>query len=305
MTFIVIAAFALEALIGYPHWLYNRILHPVVWMGAGIAFFERKFNNPRWSAELRRAQGGAVMILLLAMVVGLGALMSQLGQGLVLFLMAPLFATRSLYDHVREVYVALAAANLELAREKVGHIVGRDVRSLDRAGVARAAIESLAESFSDGIVAPFFWAACLGLPGIACYKIINTADSMIGHKTERYREFGWAAAKLDDLANFIPSRLSGILIALVSGGKAPWKIMWRDAAKHASPNAGWPEAAMAGALGLQLGGPNLYDGELHDGAYLGDGSREATASHLARALRLYIEACVMLPLGWLALRVLL
>ncbi len=298
---ILLGAFSLDALLGYPRWLYARIGHPVVWMGVSIAFLEKNFNHSRMAAPLRRVLGVAAMILLLMLTLAASWLIHQCGMITEMLCIAALLASRSLYDHVRDIY---SAKDIETAREKLSRIVGRDVAALDAAGICRAAIESLAESFCDGVVAPLFWAACFGLPGIACYKMINTADSMIGHKDERYLAFGWAAARIDDAANLIPSRLSGIVIALVSHSQNAWRIMWRDAKKHASPNAGWPEAAMAGALKLRLGGTNMYDGVEHVGAQFGDGTPEATHTHLHQALRIYVAACavlwLMVSLAWLA-----
>jgi adenosylcobinamide-phosphate synthase len=174
----------------------------------------------------------------------------------------------------------------------VGAIVGRDTAALDEGGISRAAIESLAESFCDGVTAPAVWLLVLGLPGVWIYKAINTADSLIGHREERWRAFGWAAARADDLLNLIPARLSALLICLAGGGG--WRILRRDAGKHASPNAGWPEAAMAGVLGLRLAGPIAYDGVLHDKPWIGDGARAPSSLDIRRALRLYLGACALL-----------
>ncbi len=220
---------------------------------------------------------------------------------------ATLIASRSLYDHVRDVAVALRASGLDGARRAVGRIVGRDPQSLDEHGVARAAIESLAENASDGVVAPVFWFAVLGLPGLVAYKAINTADSMIGHRTPRHEDFGWAAARLDDLVNLPASRLTGLLFAaaaaILPGASTDnaFAAMRRDAAKHRSPNAGWPESAMAGALGLKLNGPKTYHGVLTADAYMGDGRAEATAGDIRIALRLAVTAWAILLLGLLGL----
>ena len=181
---------------------------------------------------------------------------------------------------------------ISAARAAVAMIVGRDTAALDEAGVARAAIESLAESFCDGVVAPLFWLLLLGLPGIWAYKAVNTADSLIGHREDRWRAFGWAAARFDDLLNWIPARLSGVLICLAGGGG--WRILRRDARRHGSPNAGWPEAAMAGALGLRLAGPIAYDGVMHDKPWIGDGTNAAGGENLDRALAVYVRACLLL-----------
>ncbi|MDE3059970.1 MAG: cobalamin biosynthesis protein CobD [Pseudomonadota bacterium] len=293
----VFSACLLEAAFGYPEWLYRVIKHPVVWMGTGIAFFERYFNRPSFS---RRPAGICAMALLLALVTAASLILRHGGILLETFAMAALMAQRSLYTHVHDVYDALKQGDLEDGRRKLSRIVGRDTEALDKAGVCRAAIESLAESFSDGVIAPLFWGLLLGLPGIACYKAINTADSMIGHKNARYRQFGWAAARLDDAANFIPARLSGLLLVIASRSPDAWRVMRRDARNHASPNAGWPEAAMAGALRLQFGGTRYYEGVEIAAPLIGEGTGNATPAHLQRALRLYLIACFM-PLLALAL----
>jgi adenosylcobinamide-phosphate synthase len=214
-----------------------------------------------------------------------------------------MIAQRSLHSHVRDVAVALRDEGLAGGRRTVSMIVGRNPETLDEAGVARAAIESLAENFSDGVVAPTFWLALAGLPGAVIYKASNTADSMIGHRTPRYEAFGWAAARLDDLLNLPASRLSAIFLivaARLAGGSAEdgWRAVRRDASRHRSPNAGWPEAAMGGALGLKLGGPRVYGDTLVDDAFMGDGRREATAADIETALRIYRIAC---GLQWLTL----
>jgi adenosylcobinamide-phosphate synthase len=200
-------------------------------------------------------------------------------------------AQKSLFVHVRNVLTALRAGDLVAARERVSLIVGRDTRQLDESGVAAAALESLAESFNDGIVAPAFWLVVGGLPGLFAYKALNTADSLIGHKEERWRAFGWAAARADDVANLIPARIAGTLLAI-----AGWRgllVMFKDASKHASPNAGWPEAAMAGALGVRLGGPTSYDGVVHERPVFGSGERPGLVD-LGRGLRIYMVACLLL-----------
>src|SRR4029077_16919110 len=226
------------------------------------------------------------------------------------FLASALIAQRSLHEHVAGVADALEKAGAEGGRQAVAHIVGRDSEALDEAGVARAAIESLAENFSDGVVAPVLWMLIAGLPGAAVYKAINTADSMIGHRTSRYQAFGWAAARVDDLVNLPASRLSALLIiaaaavqkqASAAGGaagavakqgsaSAAWRAVRRDAGRHRSPNAGYPEAAMAGALGLALAGPRNYGGVPVDDAFMGNGRRAAAASDIRAALGLYRRA---------------
>jgi adenosylcobinamide-phosphate synthase len=204
-------------------------------------------------------------------------------------------AQRSLFEHVNNVLTSLRAGNLPASREGVSLIVGRDTRQLDATGVSAAALESLAESFNDGIVAPTFWFLIAGLPGLFAYKVINTADSLIGHKEERWRAFGWTAARVDDVANLVPARIAGGLLVLA--GLRGFGVMLSDAAKHASPNAGWPEAAMAGALRIRLGGPAIYDGVLHQRPVFGTGPAPGVAE-LRRGLRLYVVACGLL---WLAI----
>ncbi|WP_345820858.1 adenosylcobinamide-phosphate synthase CbiB [Methylobacterium fujisawaense] len=312
---VLAVALGIEAAAGYPDALYRAAGHPVTWIGRLIAALERGLN--RGSARRRRIAGCAALACLLA-AVGLPALALTVLAGLagplpglllLGLLCASLPAQRSLHQHVAAVEKALRTGGLEAGRRAVAMIVGRDPERLDEPAVCRAAIESLSENFSDGIVAPAFWIGGLGLPGGALYKAINTADSMIGHRTPRYEAFGWAAARLDDGVNLPASRLAGLLIAgaaLLRGADArgALRAMARDARRHRSPNAGWPESAMAGALGLRLAGPRVYDGTLVPDAHMGDGRAEAKADDIARALALYRTACWLqggLVLGLLAL----
>jgi adenosylcobinamide-phosphate synthase len=198
-------------------------------------------------------------------------------------------AQRSLFVHVRNVLIALRAGDLSAARGRVSLIVGRDTRQLDESGVAAAALESLAESFNDGIVAPAFWLVAGGLPGLFAYKALNTADSLIGHKEERWRAFGWAAARADDVANLVPARIAGTLLAIAGWGG--FGVMFKDASKHASPNAGWPEAAMAGALGVRLGGPTSYDGVVHERRFSVGASGRAWSTWVAGSESMWSRAC--------------
>jgi len=297
---VALAALAVDAVIGWPSALYRRIGHPVGAFAAIIGRCETMWNVPSRSDAAKRAAGIATVLILIGVAGGIGwGLTWLMGRMLgewnwtgIALLAAPGLAQRSLFDHVRAVRDTLASGDLDAARSAVAMIVGRDVAGLDEAGVARAAIESLAESFCDGIAAPLFWLLLLGLPGIWVYKAINTADSLIGHREERWRTFGWAAARSDDLLNLIPARIGGALICLVAA--KGWRVMWRDARKHASPNAGWTEAAMAGALGLRLAGPVSYDGEARAKPWIGDGRAEAKADDLSRALNLYLRACAAL-----------
>jgi adenosylcobinamide-phosphate synthase len=293
------AALLAEWALGFPRWLLTRVGHPVMWIGALIGALDRRWN--RGSPYRQRIMGAAMLALLVGASAVVGAMVQHaLLQSLWLWPMLVLAATtglaqRSLADHVEAVAVPLAAGDLETARMAVAMIVGRDVASLDEAGIATAAIESLAESFGDGIVTPACWLALAGLPGLAAAKAINTADSMVGHRDARYRHFGWASARVDDALNYLPARLAGVLLVLAAGRswRTGWRVMRRDARGHASPNAGWPEAAMAGALGRQLGGPVSYDGELAPRATMGDGPRP-NARDLAKALVIWRRACGLL-----------
>jgi adenosylcobinamide-phosphate synthase len=296
---------AIEAVVGYPQALYRAIRHPVVWLGALIAAFEARWNVG--SEARRRVAGGCLLIVLIVLPGAVGwaleqvSAMTPIATIVALLVATTLLAQRSLNDHVAAVLRPLQSGDLESARRSVSHIVGRDTAALDAEGVATAAIESLAESFGDGVVAPAFWLLVGGIPGLFVCKAINTADSMVGHKDERYRAFGWAAARADDLVNLIPARIAGLLICIA--GLGGWRTMFRDAPLHASPNGGWPEAAMAGALARQLGGPVTYEGEYAFRAHLGTGPRPDVAS-LRAALGVYWRTCLLMwlivaGLAWL------
>lgn len=293
----LVAALMIDAVVSYPDVVYRKIGHPVTWIGALVDFVDRRLNNREFSAATRRVAGVVAVVFIIGMPVAAAWIITALLPGgaigivITAMIAATLIAARSLDDHVADVAMALDTGGVDAGRTAVSKIVGRDPQSLDEHGVARAAIESLAENAADGVVAPVFWFVVFGLPGIVAYKAINTADSMIGHKSEKYQAFGWAAARTDDLANLPASRLTAIFItaaaALLSSvdAKSVWAVVRRDAAKHRSPNAGWPEAAMAGALDLQLAGPRQYGGTLVDDATMGDGRRDATSADIRRALR--------------------
>jgi adenosylcobinamide-phosphate synthase len=305
---LALIALTAEALAGYPDWLFQRIGHPVTWIGRLIAWLDRRWNAPSQSDARRWLHGCAALAVIVLAGIGAGAALQQglaaaLGSALGLAASAlagsALIAQRSLHDHVRAVAEALEQGGVEAGRRSVSRIVGRDTAALDEAGVSRAAIESLAENFSDGVVAPLFWMTVAGLPSALAYKAINTADSMIGHKTERHLAFGWACARLDDLVNLPSSRLSALWITLAgcllraTNPREAVRAVRRDAAKHKSPNAGWPEAAMAGALGIRLAGPRLYAGVPTATAWMGDGRAELSARDIRRALALYRAACIV------------
>ena len=258
-------ALVLDSLLGEPQWLWSRVPHPVRIMGAGITKLDHRLNL----GEYKRGKGVLALAALLVAAIGVGQGLAWLPDGGLIEIVgaAILIGHRSLVQHVAAVGTALKLG-LPEGREAVSMIVGRDVAALDESAVSRAAIESAAENFSDGVVAPVFWFVVAGLPGIMAYKLVNTADSMIGYRNEKYHEFGWAAARLDDVMNYIPARLSAGLIALAAGSTEALNVVRADAGQHRSPNAGWPEGAMAGALGVALSGPRVYDGQLTDDLFV-------------------------------------
>ncbi|MEM0936921.1 MAG: adenosylcobinamide-phosphate synthase CbiB [Pseudomonadota bacterium] len=297
----MLVALVLDALIGWPDWLFRRIGHPVTWIGALIGALDGALNRPRWSTRARVRLGAlTTLVCVSAALLPMLALHWLLPDGWIGVLLGglaawPLVAARGLYDHVAAVARPLAAGAIQEARAAVALIVGRDPQRLDRAGIARAALESLAENASDGVVAPIFWGVLLGLPGIAAYKAINTLDSMIGHRTPRHAAFGYVAARLDDAANLIPARLTGPLLGLASGRiRRAIGVMRRDARQHRSPNAGWPEAAMAGALGVRLSGPRVYADSIADEPWLNAGAADPQPQDLSWGLRIYIRAMTLL-----------
>jgi adenosylcobinamide-phosphate synthase len=302
---ILLLALLIDAVVGDPGWLYRRVPHPVVLIGVAIDWCDRAWNRESLAGGIRRALGVAAILTILTLSLGVGwAIQSGLREVphpmvLEAVIVSLFLAQNSLYRHVAAVERGFVGARLGPAQSAVAHIVGRDPASLDEAGVCRAAIESLAENFSDGIVAPAFWYLLLGLPGLLAYKALNTADSMIGHRSDRYRAFGWATARLDDLANLLPARVAALIITIAansqanSNAEAAKAAALSDARRHRSINAGWPEAAMAGALGLRLAGPRHYYGVLVDDAWMGSGRAAATPDDIRRALGLYLRACLV------------
>ncbi len=308
---VALVALALDATIGWPDRLYARVGHPVGAFARFLNLAERLGNSPTRPEGVRRGLGVLTMVVLIALTGGVAwwldreshILFGRWGWIASAVLAWPALAQRSLYVHVRPVADALLRGDLPAARVLVARVVGRDTQRLDQAGVSRAAIETLAESFCDGIVAPLFWLLLLGLPGVWMYKAINTADSIIGHKEPRWRAFGWAAARIDDGANWIPARIAGALVCIAGAGG--WAVMKRDARAHASPNAGWPEAAMAGALGVALAGPVAYDGVTQIKPWIGREGRAASPKDIVTSLQIYARACLLLwviagSVAWLA-----
>ena len=284
---------------------FGLVPHPVRLIGAAIGWADRRLNRPRRSEAARIIRGALVVVALSVLALAFGWAFERIARGVPfgwvaeLGLVAVFLAQRSLFDHVRAVARPLARRDLAAARAAVSHVVGRDPKSLDAHGVARAAIESLAENFADAVVAPVFWYLLLGLPGLLLSKTVNTLDSMIGYRDPRYASFGMTAARLDDALNYIPARLAGFILAVAalfaptaSPARAV-RTMLRDAGKHRSLNAGWPEGATAGALGLALAGPRRYRNRAVDDPWIGDGIARAEARDVRRALYLYAAACLV------------
>ncbi|MEO0400696.1 MAG: adenosylcobinamide-phosphate synthase CbiB [Pseudomonadota bacterium] len=296
---LMLSAWVIEAAFGWPAWIYARIRHPVVWIGYLISACERLSNRKNWPTPARYGAGVFSTLMVIAVTMSAAMLLSAylpnnaIGFAITAAIASSFLASRSLYVHVAAVAHPLANDDLDAARTAVTHIVGRDPAALDAAGVARAGLESLAENASDGVVAPLFWGVLFGLPGLAAYKAINTLDSMIGHRNEQFAAFGGFAARLDDLVNFVPARLTGLLIALASLSASPYTIMLRDADRHRSPNAGWPEAAMAGALGVRLSGPRSYGARITRESWLNKGAPDPNAADMANGLKTYVKAMML------------
>jgi adenosylcobinamide-phosphate synthase len=286
-------------------WAWRALPHPVAWIGGLISGLDRRLNRDGRSPGALRLRGAVTVLIVVGLATAAGWAIAHYGRALPygwlaeLFVVTALLAQRSLFAHVWRVGKALRLNGLEGGRAAVAHIVGRDVQALDDYGVARAAIESSAENFSDAVVAPVFWYLLLGLPGMLAYKAINTLDSMIAYRTPRYEQFGKVAARLDDAANLIPARVSALVLTLAAlttptaNARRALVTVLRDARKHRSPNAGWPEAAMAGALGLALAGPRPYHGQMQASPWIGDGRARATPHDITRALYLYAVACLL------------
>lgn len=304
----MLVAIAFDLAFGWPARVFARIGHPVTWLGRLINALDAGLNRDSDSDNRRRIAGILALVLTVGPAVALAGVVQAflppgwVGIAIGGLLAWPLVAVRSMHDHVVAVAKPLSRNDLPAARFAVSMIVGRDPAQLDAAGVARAAIESLAENTSDGIIAPLFWGAVFGLPGIAAYKAINTLDSMIGHRTPRFECFGWASARVDDLVNLIPARLTGALFAICSiRPRQAFRVMLRDAPKHRSPNAGWPEAAMAAGLGIRVSGPRVYANRVADEPWVNAGAPDPKPQDLQRGLALYRRAMVLMGVGLLAL----
>lgn len=307
-TWLLLPALALDAALGDPDWLWRRVPHPVVLLGRLVDALDRLLNRSGDSHGAQRALGVLALVVLVAIAAAFGSALEWLAGALpggwivVLVAIAMLLGQRSLYEHVAAVADAFDEHGIDAARIAVAGIVGRDTAALDEAGVSRAAVESLAEAFCDAVIAPLLWYVIGGLPGMLVYKAVNTADSMIGHRTSRHVNFGWASARVDDLLNLPASRIAALLLVAVTpllrgpaGAARALRALSRDARRHRSPNAGWPEAAMAGALDLALAGPREYAGETVEDAWMhADGRRDARIADVHAALALYAAACALL-----------
>lgn len=303
-AWMMLVGIGIDLAFGWPDRLYQRIGHPVTWIGKLITHCEARLNQ---GARVQRLVGGLATVVLVCIVTFLpaAAVMFALPDGILGIVLGgvlawPFIAVRSMHDHVKAVAGPLSVGDLDRARYAVSMIVGRDPKQLDAPAVSRAALESLAENTSDGIVAPVFWGVVAGLPGIAVYKAINTMDSMIGHKNERYEAFGKVAARLDDLVNLIPARLTGVLFALVARGQGrarAFGVMRREARFHRSPNAGWPEGAMAGALNIRLSGPRAYGTHVVDEPWMNGSAPDPDTQGVSRGLRLYRHAMLLMGLA--------
>jgi len=315
---ILAAALVCDRLLGDPGWLWSRLPHPAVLFGRLVGALDRSLNRQERSQRQRRLAGVLAIALVLAVGIAAGLALAAIiravtahplaGLALEALVASVFLAHKSLTDHVGAVAAALRSGGEVAGRQAVAKIVGRDVGDLNEPAIARAAIESLAENFADGVIAPAFWYLVAGLPGLIAYKAVNTADSMIGDRTERHAAFGWAAARLDDLANWLPARISALIIAAAASfagnGARALKAARDDAARHASPNAGWPEAATAGALALALGGPRRYANDEVKGAWLNrDGSHDADSADIERAIGLMNRAWAVLLALCLALAI--
>ena len=302
---LVLLAMAIDAIIGDPNWLYRNIPHPIAAIGSMINQLDLLLNRPQWKNLTRKILGILFIITVLSVAGGIGwsiqigLTLIELGQWPEAIVVSIFLAQNSLYRHVKNVAEAIVSDGLDAARVSVSHIVGRDPASLDESAICRASIESLSENFSDGVIAPIFWYLIAGIPGILIYKTLNTADSMVGHLNDKYTHFGWASARLDDVANFIPARLTALLIFLTAmiipsaqGFKALESCL-RDANRHRSVNAGWPEAAMAGALNIRIAGPRVYNGIVVNSPWMGDGNPDLRSNDINQALQLYFAANIL------------
>lgn len=304
---LMLAAMLVESIVGWPAAVHRVIQHPVVWMGALISVLDRKLNKEAFKTGVRYLLGIVTLLIVVVLSTLCAAMVSSLlpntwaGFATEAIIASSLIATRSLYTHVNAVAIPLVVNDIRTARDAVSHIVGRDPSQLDTGAVSRASLESLAENASDGVVAPIFWGLLFGLPGITAYKAINTLDSMIGHKSPRHRAFGWASARLDDLVNLIPARLTAGLVIVASGSLRPIPTVFADARRHRSPNAGWPESALAACIGVRLSGPRSYGGVVNHEPWVNGSCPDPDTRQIRHGLKLYVTAMSLLAVSLLLL----
>lgn len=295
---LICLAWLIETCVGWPEGLFKRIKHPVVWLAIPIQWFDCHLNISTYSHVTRYVLGCVSTLLtvitttLIALAISLLLPNTHWGFFIEAAIASSLIASRSLYSHVENVLPHLIQKDIEQARKSVSMIVGRDPNQLNETAITRASIESLAENTSDGVIAPLFWGAIFGLPGIVAYKTINTFDSMIAHRSNKYLAYGGFAARLDDVANIIPARLTGFIFAFSSLKSRSFKVMFKDAPKHRSPNAGWPEAAIAGALNIRLSGPRTYNNQTNNEPWLNEKAEDPSPRHLKQGLSLYITSMI-------------
>ncbi len=306
---LMLAALLIEATLGWPRWLFDRVRHPVVWIGALVSWLDGALNRDSHGARVRRGLGVMALLVVVgsttAAALALSWSLPDTPPGFLAeaVIASSLLASRSLYRHVAAVAEPLSRDDASGAREAVSHIVGRDPAQLDEPAIARAALESLAENTSDGVVAPLFWGTIFGLPGVAAYKAINTLDSMIGHVSDRHRDFGWASARLDDLVNLVPARLTAVAFAVAGRSVTALMVARRDAGLHRSPNAGWPESALAGSIGVRLSGPRSYGGQQTEDPWVNGECPDPDDASIRQGLHLFVIATTLVAtvLGAIAL----
>ena len=298
---IILGAILIDIMFGWPNIIFRAIGHPVTWIGKLINFLDKKLNNASYSNKIKKINGLATLLICSLLVIIISILIEEFlnqfyfGILISMIIMWPLIAINSMYQHVKNILIKIQDNNINLARKSVSKIVGRNTSKLNKINLIRASIESLGENTSDGIIAPIFWGLLFGLPGIALYKTINTLDSMIGYKNKKYKDFGWAAARVDDLVNIIPSRITGIFYAIVSNNFFfTISTMFKDGHKHVSPNAGYPESAIAGALNIKLSGPRFYKNLKRNDPWLNEKGSDPSVKKLKKAIMLYKRIVVLI-----------
>ena len=298
---IILGAILIDIIFGWPNIIYKAIGHPVTWVGKLIKFFDKKLNNISYSNNFKKMSGLVTLLICSLLVISICILIEKFlnqfsfGMFISMIIIWPLIAINSMHQHVNNILINIQVNNIKLVRKSVSKIVGRNTSKLNKTDLIRASIESLSENTSDGVIAPIFWGLLFGLPGIALYKTINTLDSMIGYKNKEYKDFGWASAKVDDLVNIIPARITGIFYAIVSNNFLfTISTMCKDGHKHVSPNAGYPESAIAGALNIKISGPRFYNNIKRNDPWLNEKGLDPSVKNLKKALMLYKRIIILI-----------